>query len=174
MGMYWSARLVDEKALVHLLQHPEQVYDFFHADQFDGCDPAWLDDYKTYPIVDMGQEWHALHYVLTGSADTTGSALDFILGSFSAVGEDLGYGPAHVVPPRALSAFSEALSAVGPDQIAANFASEGFGASEVYLGRALASEGHVALDQLNLQITKLAEFVSTGAARQCGAITLIT
>lgn len=68
-------------------------------------------------IVDLHKSWQMLHFVLTGTPDSGPTPLNILLVGGEAVGDDLGYGPARIVDPRAIRDFAKALSAFDLDMV---------------------------------------------------------
>lgn len=69
------------------------------------------------PIVGIDKAWHGVHFVLTGSAEPDGSVLgEAVLGG-DAIGDDAGYGPAHLHEPAAVRKIAEAIAAFDDDAL---------------------------------------------------------
>ncbi|HVH36263.1 MAG TPA: YfbM family protein [Tahibacter sp.] len=88
--------------------------------------------------IGLDKSWHAIHYVLTGTAGPDGSVLgDAILGGRE-IGPDLGYGRARLLPADRVHEIADALAAVDfrerfdatPDDVPA----------QIYLGQGLKHE----------------------------------
>ena len=83
-------------------------------------------------MVDLDKTWHAVHFLLTGTAwELEGDAGLAVLGGRE-VGDDLGYGPARVLAPPDVDATSRALSAVDEQALRARFDPERMAALEIY------------------------------------------
>lgn len=68
-------------------------------------------------LIDIDKSWHAIHYLLTGTAWlVTGDAGLAVLGG-EPLGEELGYGPARVLSPEQVRRVSEVLSATDEDTL---------------------------------------------------------
>lgn len=103
MGMTAQFKILDDQELGQMLTHPESIEDILFPD--DAEDP--FEDQT-----DIDKSWHQLHYLLTGSLEPDGSAVgDAILGG-SAVGPDLGYGPARLIPSERVNEIANALRTV--------------------------------------------------------------
>jgi len=82
--------------------------------------------------VDLDKAWHGLHWLLTGSAEPVGTPLSNALFGGEAVGEDLGYGPARLLPPDQVVTVAQALSTVVPDDLRARLDPAEMARAEVY------------------------------------------
>lgn len=70
------------------------------------------------PILDLDKDWHALHYLLGGHLAFEGAPGDSLLGG-EPLGPDLGYGPARLLSPSDTAAFSDFLTPLDADRVAA-------------------------------------------------------
>lgn len=87
-------------------------------------------------FVDLDKAWHALHYLLTGSARDGEGPLAFLLKGGTPVGdEDFGYGPARAFQPREVSAIADALADVSQRTLLPRFDLKKFERLEIYPGR---------------------------------------
>lgn len=87
-------------------------------------------------FVDLDKAWHALHYLLTGSARDGEGPLAFLLKGGTPVGdEDFGYGPARVFHPSEVSAIADALAGVSQRTLLPRFDLKKFERLELYPGR---------------------------------------
>ena len=126
MGMVWVARLADGDETARIMANPDTAYDFINPNE--GWEEAAIDS------IDLDKEWHAVHHLLTGSADATDSPLSVIIGKFQQVGNDNGYGPAWHIPPERLQAFSESLQAIDTDELKARYDPDAMVSEHVYIG----------------------------------------
>jgi len=74
-----------------------------------GADPARK--------VSLEKAWHALHFLLTGSASGGTGPEAFLLAGGEPFGEQGGYGPPRLLRPDAVHALSACLSAISDDQL---------------------------------------------------------
>jgi len=87
-------------------------------------------------FVDLDKAWHALHYLLTGSARDGEGPLAFLLKGGTPVGdEDLGYGPARVFQPPEVAAIADALADVSQRTLLPRFDLKKLERLELYPGR---------------------------------------
>jgi hypothetical protein len=84
------------------------------------------------PELDLDKSWHAIHYLLTGTAweldDGVGAA---ILGG-QEIGEDNGYGPARLLPAEAVETVAAALDALDMQTLRARFDPDAMAAADIY------------------------------------------
>lgn len=87
-------------------------------------------------FVDLDKAWHALHYLLSGSARDGEGPLAFLLKGGTPVGdEDFGYGPARVFQPAEVSAIADALAGVSQRTLLPRFDLKKFERLDLYPGR---------------------------------------
>ena len=70
---------------------------------------------------DLDKLWHGVHWLLTGSAEESADGLGAVLFGGAEVGEDLGYGPARLMPPAEVAAVYRARAAVPESERLARF-----------------------------------------------------
>ena len=73
------------------------------------------DDAET--SIDLDQTWHGIHWLLTGSEGPTADVPSEAIFGGDPVGEDLGYGPARVLPAERVTAVAAALRDLDPDTL---------------------------------------------------------
>jgi Domain of unknown function (DUF1877) len=127
MGMVLYVRRLAEEAIP---EDPDEFDEFF----FDEDAEAAGD------LIDFDKAWHALHFLLTGSADGTDSPLSLLLGKGEPVGEDGGYGPPLMVPAAGMRRFHEALAALSDEDLRRRYDPQAMLAADVYLADSLADE----------------------------------
>ena len=71
--------------------------------------------------LELGKSWHLLHFLLTGSADSVPPPLGNAILGGTAIGPDLGYGPARFLTPRQVSDVAEALTGVDAAELARRY-----------------------------------------------------
>lgn len=105
MSMIGSFLLVEDEILGRLLEAPEGVHALLEERVQQAESPV---DY-----VDVDKAWHALHFLLTGTAWAGEPPLDFIASGGTCVGdEDVGYGPARALRKEAVVALARALEKI--------------------------------------------------------------
>jgi len=164
MGMVWVAALADDERVRFLRNEPDAVYDFVTSEE------ALEDGHR----IDLDKEWHATHFLLTGSAEATADPLSLILGPFATLGPDHGYGPAWFVPASAIKACDEALDALDDAVLAQRYDPQAMNRAYVYLADVFVDDGDEGLAYLRSRVEQLREFVRTGAESALSAFALIT
>ncbi|MFY1826682.1 YfbM family protein [Myxococcus fulvus] len=130
MEMLCTLRSVTEAQRGALLQAPERLEDFLDDDE-DFGDPkggAFLE-------LDIGEAWHALQYLLTGTAWEGGAPLDFLVRG----GDDVGdipsdEGTARVFAPAQVKALATALKDVSENTLRRRFDPAKMQAQDIYPG----------------------------------------
>jgi hypothetical protein len=85
------------------------------------------------PELDLGKSWHAIHYLLTGTAwEIGGSAAGAAILGGDALGEDGGYGPARVLGAESVRAIAAELDAMDIETLRARFDPDAMAAAEIY------------------------------------------
>ncbi len=164
MGMVWVVRAASDDDVVSLRADPESIYDFVNPEDLS----------PDYQILDLDKQWHAVHFLLTGSAGPVDSPLSFILGTYEEVGPDHGYGPAWFIPSEAIRAFHSALAKHSDEEWARRYDASTAVAEQVYLAETLADEGEEALTFLQSDIARLRSFVRKAVEAGNHAFALIT
>lgn len=162
--MIWVSRMADDATVDALLRQGNRIYDFVNAE----------DGYADGSALDFDKEWHAVHFLLTGSAEASKHPLSLILGDYPVYGPDNGYGRAWLVSAERLRVFHDTLSAIGDAAIAAGYDPAGMTQQAVYLGDTIAREGEAALDYLMDHVRALRTFAAAASARSQSAFGLIT
>jgi hypothetical protein len=112
MGMVLVLRHIEASAIDPLLSNPEQIEDILDWEDEDG------DGENTEPETDLDKSWHAIHYLLTGTAWGGEPPLSSLLLGGEEVGDvDVGYGPARVMRPAEVANFDSVLSAISSDEM---------------------------------------------------------
>jgi hypothetical protein len=72
-------------------------------------------------VLDLDKAWHGIHFLLTGSSwETSPGAGEAVLGG-DPIGDDLGYGPARLLPAERVQLVAAALREVTADSLRARF-----------------------------------------------------
>lgn len=83
--------------------------------------------------VDLDKAWHAIHFLLTGSAEAGTGPEAFLLVGGTPIGNvDVGYGPARAFRAADVAAISRALSAVGPETLRSRFNHQALHKARIY------------------------------------------
>jgi hypothetical protein len=108
-----------------LLRSPESIHGFLEDAipvEQPGCLGTLLGHRPkllapTRPVFDLGKSWHAVHYVLNETKEETALPRGFISSGGEDVGdEDVGYGPARVLPADVVTEIATFLDSVSVDE----------------------------------------------------------
>ncbi len=98
----------------------------------EGDADAIVDQFLTDAALDVDKTWHAIHFLLTGSAwDGEGPAASAVLGGRD-VSEDLGYGPARWLDPSEVREIATTLDEMDPKQLSKQFEAAKLIGAEIY------------------------------------------
>jgi hypothetical protein len=104
MGMTVMFRRLSGEDLSRLREEPGLVADYLQGEEPEGFGP--------FADLDVDKAWHAIHFLLTGSAWEGDPPLNFIVIGGSDVGDDLGYGPARGLSSDEVRNLAGALRAI--------------------------------------------------------------
>ena len=166
MGMVWVARLADDAEAATIFEDQSLAYEFINPE-----DEA---AYDKDAVLDLDKEWHALHFLLTGSADPLDSPLSLILSSSEPIGDDNGYGPTYYIAPDRFRAFDEALSSLDDEALRSRYDPDAMVAHHVYLADLYQEEGESGLAFLLQRLKDLRSFAAKGVQSGRGAFWMIT
>jgi hypothetical protein len=174
--MVWIARLVDDQEEARLRADPDELGDFIAGEDLDwsAAPPQPNGSHNPDRPFDVDKQWHAIHYLLTGSPDPVAGPLGIIMGEFEDVGEAQGYAPAWFISPEAIKASHEALQALRDEELRERYDPAAMVRDQVYLAEALAKEGDEGLGFLLEDLQRLRAFVRAGAERSQGAFAFVT
>ena len=119
MGMIGYLREVSDADL-RQLDDDSKAYDLFrHTDRVALC---------------LEKDWHALHYLLTGSTEGGGDPLGFLLTGGREVGAELGYGRPRLLDLGFVQRLNKALQGITEDQFWSRYDAQRLEAEEIYPG----------------------------------------
>lgn len=162
MEMLCTLRSATEAQRAALLQAPERLEDFLD-DEEDFGDPRGA----TFVELDIGEAWHGLQYLLTGTPWEGAAPLDFLVRG----GEDVGdipseEGTARVFTPAQVKTLSAALQKVSEDTLRRRYDPAKMQAQDIYPGTWEEPEEDVdPLEELLSYFEELQKFVATVAKR---------
>jgi hypothetical protein len=110
-------------------------------------------------VLNLDKSWHALHYLLTGSAEPVDTPLGQSILGGTDIGPDLGYGPARLLPPDQVRLIATALSKVSKETLVSCFDLPAMQTAKVY---ACSTESDLELAQSYL--ARIIHFYAEAAA----------
>ncbi|MEP9401995.1 DUF1877 family protein [Sphingomonas silueang] len=161
MGMVIYLRRAGDADLDRLIADPSVFEDFLFEEGVENLD-----------FLDLGEAWHALHYLLTGSAEDVGHPLGIIIAALPELGADEhGEGGIGLIAPDRMLAFADALDAQDDAALARRFAPKAMAKADVYQADAL--RGADALDYVMQGVPALRQFAAQCRRTGDGAIRVI-
>lgn len=123
MSMIGNLRAVDDGVIQALLVSPAGIHDLLYPESGE----------ESADHVDLDKAWHAIHFVLTGSAWEGDFPLGFLVSAGTPVGEeDVGYGPARAFRSNEVQAINTALMQVRDDDFRQRFSVSAQKAADIY------------------------------------------
>ena len=127
MSMIGNFLLVSDEDLDALISAPKKVHALLDQRVYDPEQPV---DY-----VDVDKAWHALHFMLTGTAWKGDAPLDFIaVGGVPIGDEDVGYGAARALRSKELAVLQRALEPITVDALITRYDGKAMEDAEIYPG----------------------------------------
>jgi hypothetical protein len=80
----------------------------------------------------VGNQWHGLHYLLTGTATGVLAPEGFLVDGGDAIGPDGGYGAARLFSPREVNDIHSALVDISDEELCGRFDADRMNAEQVY------------------------------------------
>lgn len=80
----------------------------------------------------LEKNWHGYHYLLTETAWEGDEPDCYLVKGGSEIGDDMGYGPARLLNPKQVNAFSKALDALSKSDLLGRYNAEKMIAQEIY------------------------------------------
>jgi len=105
-----------------LKANQEGVEEFIYSDEVQ----------KSEALLDIDKAWHALHFILTGSAWESEHPLNIVVLGGEEIGKDAGYGPARLVSPDYVIEVNEALAGISTVDFESKFDAEKLNKEEIY------------------------------------------
>jgi len=125
MGMIANFRRLPEADLLSLREDPELVSEYLSEGQPTG-------DFGPFADLDVDKAWHAIHFLLTGSAWEGESPLNFIASGGAEIGDDVGYGPARCLDSREVASLAAALQDIPTHALLKRFDAQALSAADIY------------------------------------------
>ncbi|HYQ04040.1 MAG TPA: YfbM family protein [Polyangiaceae bacterium] len=125
MGMIANFRRLPEVDLLCLREDPERVSDYLGEGSPTG-------EFGPFADLDVDKAWHAIHFLLTGSAWEGESPLNFIAAGGAEIGDDVGYGPARCLDSSEVASLAAALQELPTNVLLKRFNPEALSAADIY------------------------------------------
>jgi len=153
MGMNATLRRLSDADLSSLLDDPELLPGYLNAadvpDGFGPCVDLRLDE-----------SWHAIHFLLTGTAWDGKPPLNFVATGGKELGEDHGYGPSRSLRPAQVRKLAAALDRHPTDALLRRFDPVALAAADVYPGTwSRQADGNDARAEVAAHYDELRKFV---------------
>ena len=160
MGMVIYLRRAGDADIDRLVADPSVFEDFLFEEGVEDLD-----------FLDLGEAWHALHYLLTGSADDVGHTLGIIIAALPELGADEnGEGGIGLIAPPLMRAFADALDRQDDATLARRFDPRAMAKADVYMADSFDADG---LDYVMRGIPALRNFAAQCRRTGDGAIRVI-
>jgi hypothetical protein len=196
-GMTWSARAIDP-ALIGALKSDNNLLDrtlfgeetpIFteklkkegHVDLSDKQIKAELQAWAAKrraevgdTEIDLDKSWHAIHYLLTGSADSNNTLASKVIMGGEGIGPDRGYGPAQMLTPVEVKAIAHLLEQTSPQVLRKRYRPKEMTQAQIYPGDIWERDGDEALNYVLENYAKLIQFYKRAASRGQAVILVIT
>ncbi|WMW80578.1 YfbM family protein [Undibacterium cyanobacteriorum] len=90
--------------------------------------------FKSSPsnTLNIGTSWHAIHYLITGKTSSPSPGAGEIIFGGTEIGNDLGFGPAHLFTPEEVKSIAEALQNYPLKNFTARYDVKQMQASKIY------------------------------------------
>ena len=175
MSMIWTARYADGATLAHLRANPDSIGQFIIGTDVDEAllDAAAVVHDVAAPF-DLDDQWQAIHFLLTGSAEATADPLSVIVGRFEKIGRDQGFGSAWLIPAERIAAANAALAELDDATLRERYDPKAMVRAKVYSAKLLAEEGEGGIDFVMDDVDRLRSFLNEGGKRNLAALAMIS
>ncbi|MDO7885177.1 YfbM family protein [Hymenobacter cheonanensis] len=171
MGMTCELRQLSPAYAQKLLQNPDEVLQYY-----DDASEGELPEEAQGEDLDLDKAWHGLHYILTGTAGGGESPWNSLLLGGEQVGDeqehDVGYGPARILLPPHVVAFSQALGQLSPAEVSRRFNPVEMTKLDIYPG-IWDREDEALDDWMQDSLAELQSFLQRAVAQQQAVIVAI-
>lgn len=106
MGMVGCFAAVSANELERFQMDPDSLTSYLFPDE--GDPPA---------VIDVDKAWHAIHFLLTGSAEDDGTVASLAVLGGTEIGEDLEYGPVRFLTSAEVQAVAEEIEQLNPEEL---------------------------------------------------------
>lgn len=156
-------RRVSTRVIDALRAHPENIKAILYPQQ---TETAIDDDVR----IDVDTSWHALHFLLTGSATPGKPPLDFILGGTPVGDIDLGEGPARMFSSAEVRKIAAALALINTGTLRSRFDATALMQHQIYPTHWEQPGKTSSFEHIAEQFDSLKDFVTTTAQAEAGMI----
>jgi hypothetical protein len=125
MGMTASFRRLSSEDLSRLVDDPQLLADYLGEEDPSG-------DFGPFVELDIDKAWHAIHFLLTGTAWEGDHPWNFIVKGGTAIGGDLGYGPARALTSAQVREIAAALESMPVEKLSERFDAKALTAAQIY------------------------------------------
>ena len=159
MGMQLSLYSLSDQRVDDLLADPPLVLEILDGEAAD------VEEFE------LDKAWHALHYLLTGSAWEGEPPLNFICQGGQEVGDiDTGYGPARALGADEVQDIANALEGIDADALAQRFDPEEMEKLDIYPSIWGSEPEADALEFCTASFTAMKDFIDRTAERGYGML----
>jgi len=160
MGMICCIHAAPNDALGRFNGNPDELSDFF-------------EEYED--TIDLDKAWHAIHFLLTGSASEAKFPLGFIIGGGEAIEDsDSGYDAARFFNKREVSVIADRLAAIPKGTLLARYDGQALANADIYPSIwARSAEQAENLDYIGENYSALQSYLAGLAARDAAMIVSI-
>jgi hypothetical protein len=153
MSMIGNCAEVTSAQLQTLLADPSAVVSFIYSE----------DENRPVAQLDLDKAWHGIHFLLTGEVwGGSGPQAMAVLGG-TAIGEDVGYGPARYLTSEEVKAVAGALSSIDRDKLHERYLPTSLEQAQVYPSGIWEDEGEEAFEWLVPWYEQLVAFYKRAA-----------
>ena len=153
MGMTWSATAMDPARAAALLEQSRQIEEALYERDDQAAQDAYLD-----------KAWHAIHFVLTGSAWTGEAPWAWAILGGTPVNEDDDASWRHL-PAEQVREIAQALAALPPAEFARRFDAQALADAQIYPDVIWLRDGEDAKQYVLDYYAQLSGFYAEAAAR---------
>jgi hypothetical protein len=161
MGMIGCFAAIDAKTLAAIQEDPSLMEDFLYPD--DG-------DSEPENSLDVDKAWHAIHYMLNGTADGGDGPLALTVLGGEELGDDMGMGPARFLTPAQVKSVADALGKLTAEDFSGRFNPREMTELQIYPDVIWERDGQEGLDYVVHYFQQLVQHYQGAAERGDGMI----
>ncbi|MBS0380722.1 MAG: YfbM family protein [Proteobacteria bacterium] len=193
-GLEWCARAIDPSQIEKLKHNQKLLERTVFGEQPQGLDEQIKKDgYLSFsdPKVRAAMEaavaankpddtwidlndWHGIHYLLTGRADPDGSVASKVIMGGAEIGKDTGTGRAQVLMPEEVKVVAQLLQKTTPDVLRSHFNPQEMTRLDIYPKVVWERDGEMALGFLLEEYQRLVAFYARAADRGQAVVWAVT